>query len=460
MSPGALLQGARIRRIDSPAPELFAFTLASPTYKGVLLVALGREVFGLGLSRERPRGQGASAFTQRLRRQLDGAKLLRVEQRDASTVAFHVTRGDGEKQLVLDFAARPSPNLVVLDAAGESVASLHANAGPAQRSATRTIEWPDSLEALEAAGAALLAASADGSIEAQRAALDRGLAAADKRVARKLASIATDAERAGEAPELRARATLVLANLASIPRGARTAKLTDYTHDPPRELEITLDPALPAREQAEAWFKRARRFERGAEIARERTTQVQAEQQQLRALRDELRVAADSGTLSALVARAKRLNVEPREAAPSDAEKRKAKPPTRLPYREFRGHADRPILVGKGAADNDELTLRHARPHDLWLHARDSAGAHVVVPLDRNESCPPELLIDAALLTAHFSAARDEGPTDISYTPRRHITKPRGAATGSVNVLREKVLHLIPNPTRLAQLLAAELKPR
>ena len=49
---------------------------------------------------------------------------------------------------------------------------------------------------------------------------------------------------------------------------------------------------------------------------------------------------------------------------------------------------DRAILVGRGAADNDALTLHVGRPHDLWLHARGVTGAHVIVPLRRDEPCP------------------------------------------------------------------------
>ena len=67
----------------------------------------------------------------------------------------------------------------------------------------------------------------------------------------------------------------------------------------------------------------------------------------------------------------------------------------------------------------------HARPHDLWLHARDDAGAHVVVPLERGEACPSELLCDAATLAAHFSQARGQARVDVTYVERRYVRKPR-----------------------------------
>jgi predicted ribosome quality control (RQC) complex YloA/Tae2 family protein len=127
-----------------------------------------------------------------------------------------------------------------------------------------------------------------------------------------------------------------------------------------------------------------------------------------------------------------------------------------VPYRTFVGASGATILVGRGAADNDALTLHVARAHDLWLHAKDRQGAHVVVPLDRGASCPPDLLVEAAHLAAHFSDARDERVVDVQYTPRRYLRKPKGSAPGLVIVDREKVLVLRREDATLQRLLEAE----
>jgi predicted ribosome quality control (RQC) complex YloA/Tae2 family protein len=132
-------------------------------------------------------------------------------------------------------------------------------------------------------------------------------------------------------------------------------------------------------------------------------------------------------------------------------------PKARKPYREFRAHGQRSVLVGRGASDNDALTREHARPHDLWLHARGTSGAHVVVALKRDEACPQELLLDASHLAAHFSSARDETHVEVSYTPKRYVRKPRNAPAGLVQLEREKVLMLQLEPGRIARLLANEI---
>src|SRR5262249_54351043 len=152
--------------------------------------------------------------------------------------------------------------------------------------------------------------------------------------------------------------------------------------------------------------------------------------------------ASAAAAMDAIAARARA--AAPRDfaqAAPS-APSTKRRPAPRLPYRTFAGAGGARILVGKGGADNDTLTFRTARPHDLWLHAKGRNGAHVIVPLDKGHTCPADLLVDAAHLAAYFSDAREEGVVEIQTTPKRHLEKPRGSAPGLAVVRREKVLVL------------------
>jgi predicted ribosome quality control (RQC) complex YloA/Tae2 family protein len=127
----------------------------------------------------------------------------------------------------------------------------------------------------------------------------------------------------------------------------------------------------------------------------------------------------------------------------------------RRPFHTFRDAAGKPILVGRGGKDNDALTTKFARPHDLWLHAKDLVGAHVIVPLEKGQSCPSERLVDAATLAAHFSDGRGEAVCDVSYVERRHVRKPRGSAPGAVTYDHEKVMAVRIEPERLERLLAS-----
>ena len=143
---------------------------------------------------------------------------------------------------------------------------------------------------------------------------------------------------------------------------------------------------------------------------------------------------------------------------PQERERKRRREEERQPYRAFVTEDGAMALVGRGAADNDRLTLRIARPHDLWLHARGVAGAHVVVPLTKGKSCSPETLVDAATLAAHFSELRGEPVVDVLYTPRRFVRKRKGSPAGSVTLEREKVIGLRVEPARLGRLLKSEKK--
>ncbi len=254
---------------------------------------------------------------------------------------------------------------------------------------------------------------------------------------------------------LRRDANLLVANLHGLPRTGARFELLDYTLDPPAAHTLEIDPALGPGAQAEAWFKRARKLARGAVLAAER---AQATRAQLDALELELEriEGARSDAELEQIAGAAEPAVSRALQRPDRSRAGRRVPQRRLPYRRFSGSGGRAILVGRGAADNDRLTRDHARPQDLWLHARDEAGAHVVVPLERGEACPPELLCDAATLAAHFSQARGHSPVDVVHTQRRYVRKPRKSEPGRVVLEREKVLRLRLEPARLKRLLASE----
>jgi len=309
----------------------------------------------------------------------------------------------------------------------------------------------------------------------KREALARALARAVARVERRVAAVRGDLERAGGAEAMAARARLFVAEAARAPRGATRLVAVDWESGEGREVELKLDPARGAQDQVEAIFTRARRLKEGARIGRERLAAAEQTLGALVALKDALAAAPDDA-LDGLVARA-------RAAAPRDlkaggpastsgdarsmhgAERaegvgRRARAQRPLPpYRTFLAASGARILVGRGAEKNDALTFHVARPHDLWLHAKNRAGAHVVVPLDKNASCPADTLVDAAHLAAHFSEARDEELVEIQHTPRRYLRKPRGSAPGLVVVDREKVMILRRDGEVLRRVLEREVEP-
>jgi predicted ribosome quality control (RQC) complex YloA/Tae2 family protein len=124
-----------------------------------------------------------------------------------------------------------------------------------------------------------------------------------------------------------------------------------------------------------------------------------------------------------------------------------------LPYREYRTSGGLEIRVGRGSRANDELTFRRSRPTDVWLHARDVAGAHVILRWERPDENPPAAAIaEAAVLAALFSRARTSGTVAVDWTRRKYVRKPRKSAPGLVIPERVRTVFVEPDPALERQL--------
>ncbi|MCU0440771.1 MAG: NFACT RNA binding domain-containing protein [Bacteroidia bacterium] len=102
------------------------------------------------------------------------------------------------------------------------------------------------------------------------------------------------------------------------------------------------------------------------------------------------------------------------------------------------------VWVGKSAANNDQLTQRYAHKNDLWLHAKDVSGSHVVVKNQSGKSIPQPVLEKAAQLAAYYSKLKGSDWVPVSYTLKKYVRKPKGAAPGAVVVDKEKVILVKP----------------
>jgi hypothetical protein len=453
-------------------PDIVVLRVRSPGRTAYLVVAtagVAQEGGGVRLFADRPLRGGAGgeiipvSEKLRYRKRLEGALLVAVKGRAALLVR-------GDDVYVLEVSGTPA-RIVLRDAtdderaarwrtdddgtAGLGDAAMGAAGGPA-------------VEAVGTEPGFDRAALQARALEAKRARVAAGLARAKKTLERRKAAVLGDLERIASADALAVHAQSFVAEAGRAKRGARELSVTDWSTGEARTITLTLDPAKSAREQVDAMFKRARRLKHGGVIARARLDATAQALALLDALAEEAGAATSDAALEALIARA-------RAAAPRDfalvspqtvvarggGKDARPLPPFRL-FRPARRSADGSahggarILVGRGGAHNDALTFHVAKPHDLWLHAKERAGAHVIVPLEKGRVCPPDLLVEAAHLAAHFSDARDEAVVDVQYTPRRYLRKPRGSAPGFVVVDREKVLVLRVDRALLTDLLARE----
>ncbi len=443
----AYLAGAVVQRVDRPSPFCFVLSLRSPGRSHELAIIAARPHVAIGEVAESPRvkGKKPDAETMRWRKLLEGARVVAVEWREDTPRRWYRLRlvRAGEPSAVV--ATRDGIALLLdVGAAEDSLVS------PKIASQLR-LALEDDAEELAALATSALERTRKEALEGRRRALVGQVARVVQKLERRIQAVDGDLSRIGEAESLTERGALLSANAHLAKRGARELAVDDWSTGEAVRVTLALDPSKSAREQADALFHRAKRLKRGAAVAMGRRAEAERALAQVRVLVAELLAAPSHDALDVLASRAEKLGIR----APKSSEtSRKEATPARVPFHVFRSSA-RTIYVGKNAKDNDALTTQVARPHDLWLHAKGTTGAHVVVPLEKTEVCPPELLVDAAHLAAHFSSARGEQVVEVSYVPRRYVRKPRGSAVGSVSVEREKVLVLRVEPERLRRLLAA-----
>lgn len=239
----------------------------------------------------------------------------------------------------------------------------------------------------------------------------------------------TDLEAHGDADTHKRVGDLLLANIGTAERRGEIVTVTDYFAEGTPRIELEIDKNATLQEEAARRFVRYTRARRAAsEIAR-RLGEIEKELESLNTRQEELEsiiALRNEKALEGFFNDGKKLS--PRRRGREKASKSIAGTRRYLSTDGFE------ILVGRAARDNDHLTFRVARPYDLWLHAADYPGSHVIVLNPTRKEIPHRTVIEAAQLAAKFSQARRDGKVDVHYTQRKFLAKPKGAAPGLVRM--------------------------
>ncbi|MDE0082908.1 MAG: NFACT RNA binding domain-containing protein [Gammaproteobacteria bacterium] len=260
------------------------------------------------------------------------------------------------------------------------------------------------------------------------------------RARRRVASLRRQARAAPDPARARQTGNLLLARLSGLPPRARQVTVEDFAGG---RLTIDLDPGLTVAENAERFFREAARAERAQAALPGLIREAEDEATRWRRVTDRLR----KGEIDPALA-----GVHSRQAAPGK-DLREAGGGT-LPYRRFRSSGGLEIRVGRGARANDDLTFRHSRPGDIWMHVRQSPGAHVILRWQGEGRPPRRDLLEAAALAALHSGARHAGTAAVSWTRRKYVRKPRGSPPGRVATERTETVFVTPDPAILTRLAA------
>ena len=107
------------------------------------------------------------------------------------------------------------------------------------------------------------------------------------------------------------------------------------------------------------------------------------------------------------------------------------------------------IWVGRNSRQNEIVTFDKGGPQDLWLHARDVAGAHVIIKFDGRQ-IPEDVIIQAAEIAAYNSASQGEASVIVDVTPRKYVKKIKGTGPGMVTYRNETTRMVRPQEPEMA----------
>lgn len=102
------------------------------------------------------------------------------------------------------------------------------------------------------------------------------------------------------------------------------------------------------------------------------------------------------------------------------------------------------VLAGRTSRDNDILSLKLARPNDWWFHVRGMPGSHVILRVPGGTEPDRDTVHAAAAIAAWHCKKRDAKQVSVTATRARHVSKPRGAPAGTVEVRKETVIKVRP----------------
>lgn len=244
-------------------------------------------------------------------------------------------------------------------------------------------------------------------------------------------------QQSDQADQHREQADLLMAYLHEWQPGLKTITLNDFATNKP--VSITLNPEKNAVQNAQALYKRHQKLKRARNAVEPLLQEVNQEIQYLEQVEAALtgleiyKAPEDLQTLQEIreeLIGQGYLEVPEQRARVADVSE---------PY-QYQTPSGFELLIGRNNRQNDLLTFRTAGDYDLWFHAQEIPGAHVLMRLPAGAAAQDADLQFAADLAAHYSRARQSDQVPVVYTTPKFVYKPKGAKPGMAIYKQEKIL--------------------
>lgn len=267
------------------------------------------------------------------------------------------------------------------------------------------------------------------------------------RCAKKLIVLSQTIDEAKDKDTYKIYADLLTANLYRIEDGQKAVTIENFYSEELSSMVIPLDIALTPGENAQRYYKKYNKT-KIAEVAA--TAQMELANAEMVYLESIMQSCSMANTDADLLDIKEELRaggyINSRASGKKDKKQKGSQP---LHFVSSDGFD---IYCGKNNLQNDQLTLRFANSLDLWFHTKSFAGSHTVIKLGTDKNVPERTILEAAMIAAYHSSAKESSKVPVDYTQIKNVKKPSGAKPGMVIYDYYNTIYVTPNAEAVAEL--------
>lgn len=252
---------------------------------------------------------------------------------------------------------------------------------------------------------------------------------------KKLKKLSNELKATENADEYRIKGEVLTTYLYQIKRGMTKITLPNF-YDNNKEITISLSNQLSPSQNAQKYFKKYQKLKNAVTFVNEQIELTKKEVAYLEEIQTQIELATPADLND--------IKTELQQEGYIKKKQQKSKHSSRVKINKpetFVASDGTEILVGKNNLQNEKLTLHTAKKTDIWLHAKNIPGSHVII---KSNNPSDETLFEAAMLAAYFSKFRSSANVPIDYVQVKNIRKPNGSKPGFVIYEGQKTLTVTP----------------
>ncbi|MYY52266.1 NFACT RNA binding domain-containing protein [Ligilactobacillus salivarius] len=252
---------------------------------------------------------------------------------------------------------------------------------------------------------------------------------------KKLKKLSNELKATENADEYRIKGEVLTTYLYQIKRGMTKITLPNF-YDNNKEITISLSNQLSPSQNAQKYFKKYQKLKNAVTFVNEQIELTKKEVAYLEEIQTQIELATPADLDD--------IKTELQQEGYIKKKQQKSKRSSRVKINKpesFIASDGTEILVGKNNLQNEKLTLHTAKKTDIWLHAKNISGSHVII---KSNNPSDETLFEAAMLAAYFSKFRSSANVPIDYVQVKNIRKPNGSKPGFVIYEGQKTLTVTP----------------